>query len=420
MPYFLQAIELDMEKAIDLAISSDEQLLASKEDLRASQGEIITSRSMFLPEFSLSSRFTKLSDAPVAHIPAGIFGEDEMTFPMGTQEDFELSITASQPLFTGGKIWQGYKISKAKENIATEEIRRIENQLVYDVRSAYIDLLLTERLIEVTEESLNRARDHYQVAKDRYDVGLSPRFEMLRTEVEVTNLDSNLKSLKNTKKVQLQQLKSILNIPDDEVIILKDNMEYIDFSKDIDECKKEALTQRPELKTLDFNREILDRSISIAQSGYYPDLYLQGQFTTSSDDIETGDHYQNIFSATLQLSWTFFDWFGTYGEVITAKAKSRSLEYIKSGTEQSIELEVENIYQTLKSTGENLIAQQANISLAEESLRMVEDQYNAGLATNLDVLDSQLALHNAKLGYYRSLNEYLHSYYNLIRAMGQK
>lgn len=421
-PLTINAIELTLEEAVELALKSDEELQSYIEDLKSVKGQIISSRSSFFPQFQLDTRYTKLNTVPETIIPAGTFPDQpfDMTFPMGTREDFELSISATQPLFTGGKIWHGHKINKTQEKAATEEIRRVENELTYDVRSTYLNLLLTDSLIAVTEESLARAEDHYEVARDRYDVGLAPRFEMLRSEVEVTNLQSELANLKNLRVVQVESLRTLLNLSDEEELILTDTMDFVELDKNLNSCIERAVDNRPEIKSLQYNHEMLKRTISIAKSGYYPDIFLIGSFTSSTDDIDERSHYQNIWSATLQLSWTFFDWLGTYGDVVSARADSRAFEYKKESAVEGIELEVESIYQNLQSASENLRAQEANISLAEESLEMVEDQYDAGLVTNLDVLDAQLSLHRAKLGYYRSLNDYLQNYYDLLRAMGEK
>jgi len=86
--------------------------------------------------------------------------------------------------------------------------------------------------------------------------------------------------------------------------------------------------------------------------------------------------------------------------------------------EEGITLEVEALYRQMESSRQMMVAQEANIALAEEAVDMVEAQYKVGLATYLDVTDSQLTLHQAQIGYMQALHDYLLAVYELERAMG--
>ena len=414
------AVVLSIDDCLSMVLTTDQSVLAAQYALDEAHGNLLYAKSKFFPSFSLSASMTKLSNVPYTIIPAGIFGPDEVKMTMGTDESVTLGATLVQPLWMGGRVYNGYKLAKIGESVAEEELRLARSKVVYSVRQAFYGLLLAEELISVTGESLTRAEDHYSVAKKRYDVGLAPKFEMLRAEVTVTNLQSQLAQLENGLKVQEQTLRQLINLPPEEPLEITGTMEYVDFNMSLAECQQEAFVNRPELAQMNYQLEIMDRNIKMAGANDNPMVSLIGSYQDTGTAFFDKDSYQDVFSATLSISWPIFDSFGTHGLVLAARAQKRQLEKAQEQLNEGVILEVEANYRTMESNRESITAQTANISLAEEALSMVEAQYDAGLATNLDVMDTQLTLRQAEIAYKQALHDYLLAIFNLYKAMGRE
>lgn len=415
------AVELTIDECIDMALSNDEMLQAYYSDLEATHGQVISARGGFFPKLMVSTIYNRLSEVKEVSMPGDYFGMPggEMKFPMGTQENFYFKTELVQPLFTGGMIWNSYKMAKSGEKAMHYQVLEYKNSLIYNVRKQYLSLLLTDSLISVTEQSIELAENHLRVAEERYNVGLASKYEKLRAEVALTNLKSSLTNLLNNQLVQEKALRETLDIETEESITLIDEMEYVPFDIAIDECREKALSNRPVLLSLDEREEMLRRGIGLAKSGYYPFISVIGGYDLSTGDFNDRDDWQDNWSITLSLTWTPFDGLTTYGKSITAHAQYRSIRFQKGAMEEGIALEIEGLYKKLKTAESNLEAQKSNIELAEEAVNIVEEQYDVGLATNLDVLDAQLSLHQARFGYYQVLYDYLITLYDIRRAMGE-
>jgi len=415
------AVELTIDECINIALSNDEMLSSYYCDLESTHGQVISARGGFFPQLNVSSSYTRLKDIPVVTIPGDMFGKPgiEIKMPMGTNENFDFKTQLIQPLYAGGRIWSGYKMSKAGERAMDYNVREYKNTLVFNVRKQYLSLLLTDSLINVTKESIKLAEEHYKVAEERYNVGYASKFEKLRAEVSVTNLKSSLTNLENTWKVQEEALRETLNLEPTEQIILKDEMAFVPFDMTIEECREKAESERPSLLAMNETEELMKRKIGLARAGYFPMLSVIGGYDLSSTDFNDRKDWQDNWSVTLSLSWTPFDGLMTHGESITAHADYKSIKFKKTAMKEGITIEVEGLYRRLESAKENLSTQEENINLADEGVKIAEAQYEVGLSTNLDVLDAQLALHQAKLGYYQALYDYLTSLYDMKRAMGE-
>jgi outer membrane protein len=414
------AVVLSIDDCVNMVLATDQSVLAAQYALDEAHGNLIYAKSKFFPTFSLSASVTKLSNVPYTVIPAGVFGPEEMKITMGTDESVVLGATLVQPLWMGGRVYNGYQMAKTNESVAEEGLRLARSKVVYSVRQAFYGLLLAKELTSVTSESLTRAEDHYSVAKKRYDVGLAPKFEMLRAEVTVTNLQSQLAQLENGAKVQEQALRQLINLPAEEPLEISGTMDYMDFNMSLDQCQQEASANRPELAQMDYQLEIMDRNLKLAKANDNPMVSFIGAYKDTGTAFFDKDSYQDVFSATLNISWPIFDSFGTHGLVLAAHAKTRELQEAKEQLNEGIILEVEANYRAMESSRESITAQTANISLAQEALSMVEAQYDAGLATNLDVMDTQLTLHQAEIAYKQAMHDYLMSIFNLYKAMGRE
>jgi len=181
---------------------------------------------------------------------------------------------------------------------------------------------------------------------------------------------------------------------------------------------EEAYANRAELAQMEYQLDILERNISLSKSGDNPLISLIGSYQNTSDRFFDSEHYQGVFSATLNLSWPLWDNFATSGQVMAARAQMRQIEMGREQLEEGIILEVEALYRQMESSRQMMVAQEANIALAEEAVDMMDAQYKVGLATYLDVTDSQLTLRQAEIGYMQALHDYLLAVYKLYRAMG--
>jgi outer membrane protein TolC len=233
-------------------------------------------------------------------------------------------------------------------------------------------------------------------------------------------LQSQLAQLENGLKVQEQSLRQLINLPAEEPLEITGTMQYVDFNMSLEECQEEAFANRPELAQMDYQLEIMDRNIQMAGANDNPMVSLIGSYQDTGTAFFDKDSYQDVFSATLSISWPIFDSFGTHGLVLAARAQKRQLEKAQEQLNEGVILEVEANYRTMESNRESITAQAANISLAEEALSMVEAQYDAGLATNLDVMDTQLTLRQAEIAFKTALHDYLLAIFNLYKAMGRE
>ena len=171
---------------------------------------------------------------------------------------------------------------------------------------------------------------------------------------------------------------------------------------------------------MDFNDDIAKLNIKLAQIGYLPNLSLSAYYDvkgTGTQDNSLNPHGQLNFA--LLLSGTLFNGSATASKVQQAKEKEQVVIQQELALRDSIRQDVEQSLLNIKQGYENIIANQANIDLARETLRMTEARYDAGLATTMDIMDAEVALDQTSNQYYQGVYSYLSAQAQLEMVTGK-
>jgi len=164
----------------------------------------------------------------------------------------QLSLT--QTLFDFGKTSKQVQIQQELYKATEWQDRDTVLQIIYNVKEAYFYLLKSQKQKQTAEEVLRQAQRHLDLAKGFYDVGLKPKIEVTKAEVEVSNAKLNLITAQKELKQALLNLKvamGIIDIPDFDI---KDE-EYAVRKLDENESLNIAIQRNPQLQAMKLNKK---------------------------------------------------------------------------------------------------------------------------------------------------------------------
>ena len=125
------------------------------------------------------------------------------------------------------------------------------------------------------------------------------------------------------------------------------------------------------------------------------------------------------WNVTVALQMPIFTGLENFGKVRQANYQLSQVEHGLNLLKEGIEMEVKVTYLQLEEAKELVESQKENISQAEEALEIVEERYKTGLATSLEVMDTQLALTKARTNWLQSLSDCFIAKANLGKAIGK-
>jgi outer membrane protein len=294
------------------------------------------------------------------------------------------------------------------------------------VRVAYFDVLVAGQQIIVQEASVNLLNRELEDQQRRFDAGTVPRFNVLRAEVAAANQRPNLIRARNAYRIAKNNLANLLgyNLPreiwEDIPLQLTDKLEATPYQIDLPSAIAQAMEKRPELGVLRKAEKLQKEGIVNARAGYKPSVQLFGGYGDKSSQFENDLSVERHgWFGGAQLTWDIFDGLLTQGKVGEAKALHEKSKNVLEDTSRQIELEVRTAYSTFIEATEVLDSQSKVQEQAEEALRLAKARADAGTATQLDVLDAETSLTQARTTQIQALHDYAVARARLERAIGQ-
>jgi len=436
---------LTLKDAITRALNNNKGIAAAREKVREAEAGKIIAQAKFFPSLSLSASYTRLAEAPGMEfafpvfgtlrlpvfdplgnptgdyvIAPGITGFETYTYSMGSENIYTLRTSFQYPLFTWWKISNAYKIALLNLELAKEDLKKKENELVLAVTESFLQVQLAKKGLELALESREQLSRHVKQAEDLYNAGKISRFDFLRTKVQLASINVQVLQSENALLLAKDMLKNLLDMNLESNIDVSDEIEYSTCTLSLNEAMEFALKNRPEIKAMDITVKIAEKSLAIAKAGNKPNLVLAGNYDYKNPDSSGKEQWGTDWSIILSVNIPLFQGGENIGKVKQAEAQLRQAELGLEQLIKGINTEVRNAFLQMHSSQSLLVSQQENIMEAEEALKIAESRYAAGLITNLEYLDAQIALNRAKIDYLKTLINYLIAEARLKKATGQQ
>jgi outer membrane protein len=405
---------LSRVEAVELALRQNGTLLQAKADISAAGGRGQQSRSVGQPRVQISSEY-KIQDKGAIETFAG--------FPGSGNQNWSASAQVVQPLYEGGRIKSGSRSDQFLREQAGARYASVRLDTIANVLVAYDDVLLASEQILVQEASVTLLERELSDNQKRFDAGTATRFNVLRAEVAVANAKPRLIKARNAFRTSKNNLVNLLGydlpvaMQDDIPLVLADRLRSEPVGFGLDAALARALDRRPELEALRQDIALRQEDITTSKAGRRPAVQAFAGYgaRNSSFNNDLGDVVEGWFVGA-RLSWDLWDGALTKGRVVEATARVESAEEALRDTRRQIGLEVRTAWSTVNDAREVLQSQEKTVEQAEEALRLARSRSEAGTGTQLEILDAETALTEARNTRTVALRDYSVAKIRLERA----
>ena len=411
---------LDLEQSIAIALERSAFLHSAKEEVRGAEFKKKVALSEFFPKLKTGYNYTHLNEPP--HSTAPRFGPvPQRVITFGPSDTYVWTVTMEQPLFTGWSLITNYQLAKLGVNIAKIKEQSSKLDLILQVKEAYYSILKAEKILNVAIQAEKQVEEHVKVARAFYEVGITPKNDLLEAEVELAKVKQDLIRAENGLNIAKSKFNVILRRDINEPVVLVDILDYIPFTLSLDDCIQKAYKQRPEMKEVELKIEQARKQVKLSKSQFYPNFSLIFNYERQGDRYDVrGSDFKDAESwkVIAAMEWTFWEWGKTYYSVNESKVRLIQAEDALIQTRDAVTLEVKETYLNLKEAEKNIFVAQRAIDQAEENFRMNKERYKEQEATTTEVMDAQTLLTQAQTNYYNALSDYNIARARLERAMG--
>jgi outer membrane protein TolC len=413
---------LSVLDALNVALQQNATILKAQNDLTASYGLVVQTRAVALPQVTASGQYKYTQPSAIETIPISGFDQANQNWNAGIQ--------LVQTIYGGGKLMAAIKAARLTKEQALAEYQTVVQDTLLNTRTAYYDALLAREQITVHEASVKLLQNERDDQKRRYKAGTVPEFNVLRADVQLANERPLLIQARNSFRIAKNNLSNALgynlptNIWEDIPMQFSDKLDAAPYQVNLPSAVARAIETRSELVALRKTADLQKLNIVNARSGYKPTVqvfagynWYNAQYAFGAP-LELDQKFQG-YNAGAQVSWDIFDGMLTRGKVVQARADyDKSRNDLADETRQ-IELQVRTAYSDFVEASEVLDSQKTVQAEAEEALREARARFDAGTGTQLDVLDAETSLTQARATNVQALHDYDTARAKLERAIGQ-
>ena len=331
---------------------------------------------------------------------------------------FTFTATITQPLYTGGKLLSDYKYARLGVDYSAIQYQVDRQDLTLEVYEAFYELIQSEKLLWVAEESIKALEGLRNQMLEFYKAGVSPKVDVLSAEGQLaTARIQRTQALTDIDRYKAT-LNYLLRYPQETPIEVTQDIEFRANNYRIPDIYAAAAANRLEIRQANISVEQAMELVKSSKADVLPSVAVKAQAYRINDDWNPFDREAiNDWSVQGVLTWTF-DMFRNRETVKERRAtQARAFVNRELLVEQIME-EVKTSYLDMKRSEANIIDNRKAVEYRKENFRINQERYKEQVATYIEVLDAQRQLASAQGDYYTSLVNYRINQAVLERRMG--
>ena len=276
----------------------------------------------------------------------------------------------------------------------------------YDAISGYYTLIMNRNLVDEAQQAVKDYQGHVTNVQAQYNVGLVASSDVLAAKTNLADSETNLVKAQNAANLAEASLNQVIAYPAQTSInTAEHDLQYKPYNVTLEQAKAYALLHRSELVKSALDVKSAEEAVKSAKSGYLPTVSLSASRRYADPDGYFGTSTKS-WSVAATASWSLWDGGATQNAIKKANAQLEQAKEANLATVDAVLLAVQKAYLNLRSAEQTIQSTQTAVAQGQESFRIATLRYRAGVGTNLDVLDAETKLTDARNNYVQALYNY--------------
>ncbi|HOT28858.1 MAG TPA: TolC family protein [Candidatus Ozemobacteraceae bacterium] len=397
--------ELTLEDCLKLAAGNNRTVLASRARTSAGRAKANQVFRTQLPNASVSAQDTK-------------YREPTSPTLSDRQDAQRLSLTETFQPF--GRYRSQSRAANASVDAAVADERRTLVDVSFQVSKAFYDMVLADDLIRVASDSVDQRQKHRDHTQRLVDAGTAPRFDLLRAEVQLSAARPALIKAVHSRSTALADLLHLLGLDPSAqpAVVGSFPAEFPPLPLDEDRAIQLACEQRPDLAAAMASEEAARHQVNVARQALQPSVQLNGTYERTRGARAPIGSYRDNWLTTVGLIYPVFDSGLSQAQRDEAKAAYEQARLSTENILSTLRVDIRKAIAGVKEAEEVFASQEKNVEQAQEALSIAQVAYDTGAKTALDVLDSEVALTQARTLRAQALHQRAVAMAQLTRAIG--
>ena len=390
---------LSLDQAIDLALTHNHALKATRTLILQNQAQEITANLR----------------------PNPTFGADSQFIPIFTPQDFSadnLNLTQQFDIGLGYLFERGHKrqrrLQAARDQTAVTraQVADAERSLAFNVGQQFVSVLLAESSLQFAMQDLQDFQQTVDIADAQYKAGDISEGDLLKIKLQLLQFQTDVSSARLAKVQALAGLRELLGYdaaPADFDVI--GDLAYVPLKSKVEDLQAMALRQRPDLQAAVLGVTAAQSQILLAKANAKVDVNGTYDFSHTAG--------QNSASIFVGFDLPIFN--RNQGEIARTRYALTQAQELQQSASDTVMTDVASAYEAIRSNDEVVqLYVTGYLKQALDSRDISEYAYKAGSASLLDFLDAERSYRSTQLAYRQALASYMTALEQLKQAVGTR
>ncbi len=419
-PQISAQMKLTLDRAIELAVEKNYDAKKARLAVQKAEARKDEALGNALPTINIDAGYTNNLLKPKFFLPDFTNpGSGELhPVEIGSNNAFKTSAKLTQILFNSA-VFTGIGTAKIYYEASKEQYKSSLTKTISAVRKSFYGVLLAKELVKTFDTVLAAANRNLYVTEKMHQEGFVPEFDLIRAKTSVKNLEPELLNAKLNYYQLLNLFKFNLGLDVNDSVELVGEIKIENYRvPSLDSLVNILDEVNYDLKALALVQEVQERKINVYKSGYYPALYLFGEYRYEGQSNDWNFQTFSSASVGIGLSYTLFNGLQTTYQVEQAKVDYlTSIEQYKQ-TYNALKMQLTNAFNKLETAHQKVKINEGNIDRARRGYEIAEIRYQEGTGSQVEINNAITALANAKLNFLKAAYDYLQATIELQELMG--
>jgi outer membrane protein len=408
---------VSLEEAITLGVNNSNQIKLDSLNFKIADAKLSQSKANQLPQVSLSASYLRISDNITPFTVAFPTGNVVLN-PQILNQSYN-AVQARQLIWAGGKLKNANKIAELDKKAIDFDIATSKNDVSYQIASIYYNLYATKQTKKIIEANIELLSNQKKDANNYVSQGIILENEVLKIDLAISNLETNLSDIENTilffknNLSILTGLNTTIDIPEELPSNAVQNIT-------LENAVADALKNRNEIKGLSIREEQATIAKKITNSNYLPTLSGIGSYNYDQPNMRVFPN-QETFTGTwyagVSLNWNLTDLFTNTNKIKESKFSIDKVTTSINQVKEGIQIEVNADYNNFKLAQQKIEIAKKAVTQATENFRVEQNKFNANNTTATDFLNANALLVNAKINLTTAISNADLAYKKLLKSI---
>jgi len=390
---------LTLKAAVKLGLDQNQEVLKARNTVDRAEAGLRAARAAWLPTLNATSGYTGLGASAVT----------------SSSDSVSVQGTVAWTAFDASRQAQ-VDTAQLRLQRASLDLKTRERDIALRITTAYFDLQRADSDLEIQDSAVRNAQANLTQISKRQQAGLATRFDVLQQQVQLANSRQRLLAARNEQARNQLVLADLLNLSQSLPARASDPIEPgADWSPTLAVTLTKAVEQRPELTAFVRDQDIARAQQVVNNGQLLPRLTVSAGYGFT-DNLRGFNQAQSTLSAN--LNWQIYDGGASVArqEQLEYDRRNAVLDY--SLQAQRIRVDLERAYLAKETAKAQIESAQVAVNQATESLELVRRRRQLGLSLQVEVINAEQALTEARQNYANAVISYNRSLAELALVVG--